>query len=142
MWVKLARAFSTFNKITAEHIWTFGLTQPQFGALETLGHLGPMTIGELCKKQLVSGGNMTVVVDNLADRGLVSRLTSREDRRSYIVKLTSKGMKLFKKIFTEHADLVAKASGVLTQEEQYELSRLLKKLGTTCRSQLQNSLRG
>src|SRR5574341_1594136 len=84
MWVKLARAFSTFNKLTADHIRQFNLTQPQFGALETLGHLGPMTIGDLCRKQLVSGGNMTVVVDNLEEMGLVARKTSREDGRSYI----------------------------------------------------------
>lgn len=135
MWVKLARAFSTFNKVTAEQIWTFGLTQPQFGALETLGHLGPMTIGELCRKQLVSGGNMTVVVNNLVDMGLVTRSTSKEDRRAYIVKLTPKGRRLFQKIFVTHAEFVAKAAGVLTEDEQRELSMLLKKLGTTCRSQ-------
>ena len=135
LWVKLARAFSTFNKLTAEHIWTFGLTQPQFGALETLGHLGPMTIGELCKKQLVSGGNMTVVVDNLEELRLVSRSTSKKDRRAYIVRLTPKGKKLFEKIFTKHAEVVAKAASVLSKDEQTELARLLKKLGTTCRGQ-------
>jgi len=27
MWVKLARAFATFNRLTVEHIRTFGLTQ-------------------------------------------------------------------------------------------------------------------
>ncbi|HLF20642.1 MAG TPA: MarR family transcriptional regulator [Bacteroidota bacterium] len=137
MWVKLARAFSTFNKLTAEHIWTFGLTQPQFGALETLGHLGPMTIGELCKKQLVSGGNMTVVIDNLTEQGLATRVTSKEDRRAYIVKLTPKGKKLFQKIFANHAEVVAKAASVLSDEEQAELGKLLKKLGTTCRGHSQ-----
>jgi MarR family 2-MHQ and catechol resistance regulon transcriptional repressor len=132
MWVKLARAFSTFHKLTADHIRKFNLTQPQFGALETLGHLGPMTIGELCKKQLVSGGNMTVVVDNLVERRLVDRVTSREDHRSYIVKLTPKGKKLFDRIFKEHAEFVTRISGVLSEEEQEELGRLLKKLGTNC----------
>ena len=136
MWVKLARAFSTFNKLTADHIRSFGLTQPQFGALETLGHLGPMIIGDLCKKQLVSGGNMTVVVDNLEELGLAKRTTSREDRRVYIVGLTPKGKKLFQKIFAQHAEFVAKIGSVLSEEEQEHLGALLKKLGTTCRKQL------
>lgn len=135
MWVKLARAFSTFNKLTADHIRSFGLTQPQFGALETLGHLGPMMIGELCRKQLVSGGNMTVVVDNLEELGLVRRKTSREDRRAYVVGLTPKGKKLFEKIFAKHAEFVAEAASALTDEEQMNLGTLLKKLGTTCRKQ-------
>ncbi|MFH0879598.1 MAG: flagellar hook capping FlgD N-terminal domain-containing protein, partial [Lentisphaerota bacterium] len=53
----------------------------QFSALECLGHLGPMMIGELTRKQLVSGGNMTVVVDNLEKEGLVKRVVNAKDRR-------------------------------------------------------------
>lgn len=130
MWVKLARAFSSFSKLTADDIRSYGLTQPQFSALECLGHLGPMTIGELCKKQLVSGGNMTVVVDNLEELELVERVPSTEDRRAILVRLTKKGKKLFEEIFIRHAHVVSKAASVLTDQEQEELSRLLKKLGT------------
>lgn len=129
MWVKLARAFSSFNKLTADDIRSYGLTQPQFGALECLGHLGPMTIGELCRKHLVSGGNMTVVVDNLEEMGLVERIPSEEDRRSILVRLTSKGKKLFNLIFIKHAQVVLRAASVLSEAEQEQLGALLKKLG-------------
>src|SRR5512141_2110283 len=129
-WVKLARAFAVFNHRTAEHIRTFGLTQPQFGAIEVLGHKGPLTLGELCKKRLVSGGNMTVVVDNLERDGLVERVRSTEDRRAIVVRLTPKGKSLFEKIFAQHADFVAHLASSLTQQEQAELGSLLKKLGT------------
>jgi len=131
MWVKLARAHSTFAKLADDNIRSFGLTPPQFGALECLGHLGPMTIGDLCKKQLVSGGNMTVVVDNLAKDGLVERIPSKEDRRAIVVLLTSKGKKLFNDIFLRHAKFVASTTSVLTEKEQEELAVLLKKLGTS-----------
>ena len=130
LWVKLARAFAVFNHRTAEHIRTFGLTQPQFGAIEVLGHKGPLTLGELCRKRLVSGGNMTVVVDNLERDGLVERVRSTEDRRAIVVRLTPKGKSLFDKIFTQHADFVAQLASALTQQEQAELGSLLKKLGT------------
>ncbi len=129
MWVKLARAHSTLSKLTDENIRSFGLTTPQFGVLECLGHLGPMTIGELCRKQLVSGGNMTVVVDNLTNIGLVERIPSKDDRRAIVVQLTKKGKKLFNEIFIRHADFVASTVGVLSDKEQSELSVLLKKLG-------------
>lgn len=131
MWVKLARAHSTLAKLTDENIRSFGLTTPQFGVLECLGHLGPMTLGELCRKQLVSGGNMTVVVDNLAKDGLVERIPSKDDRRAIVVRLTKKGKKLFDDIFIQHAKFVAAATGVLTNKEQEELAVLLKKLGTS-----------
>jgi MarR family 2-MHQ and catechol resistance regulon transcriptional repressor len=131
MWVKLARAHSTLAKLADENIRSFGLTPPQFGALECLGHLGPMTLGGLCKKQLVSGGNMTVVVDNLAKDGLVERVPSTEDRRAIVVRLTTKGKKLFDNIFLQHAKFVSSALGVLSDKEQEELAGLLKKLGTS-----------
>lgn len=131
MWVKLARAHSTLAKIADENIRSFGLTTPQFAALECLGHLGPMTIGELCRKQLVSGGNMTVVVDNLAKDGLVERIPSKDDRRSIVVRLTAKGNKLFDDVFLRHAKFVASATSVLSEKEQEELAFLLKKLGTS-----------
>ncbi len=131
MWVKLTRAFSVFSKAADSDIGSHGLTQPQFGALECLGHLGPMTIGQLCRKNLVSGGNMTVVVDNLAKLALVERVPSKEDRRAIVVQLTPQGQKIFKDIFPKHAKHIANLASVLSESEQEELGRLLKKLGTS-----------
>jgi MarR family transcriptional regulator, 2-MHQ and catechol-resistance regulon repressor len=129
MWVKLARAHNTMSALADRNIAGFGLTTPQFGALECLGHLGPMTIGELCRKMLVSGGNMTVVVDNLEKEGLVERIRDTADRRKILVMLTPKGKRLFDTIFTDHAEYIAQLASVLTPKEQEALSRLLKKLG-------------
>ncbi len=129
LWVKLARAFSTFNRLTDDNIRLSGLTQAQFGALECLGHLGPMTLGDLCAKQLVSGGNMTVIVDNLERAKLVERVRVPGDRRSIVVRLTPKGRKLFRSVFPAHALHVARLAAVLTAQEQDAAGRLLKKLG-------------
>ncbi len=129
MWTKLARAYSTLYRLTGDHIRTFGLTQAQFGALESLGHLGCMTIGELCRKQLVSGGNMTVVVDNLEKEGYVERKRETGDRRVIRVRLTPKGEKVFRETFPTHAEFVASLASALSDQEQTELARLLKKLG-------------
>ena len=130
MWVKLTRAHDTFNHLSAANIRSFGLTPAQFGVIECLGHLGSMLIGDLTKKHLVSGGNMTVVVDNLEKDGLVERLVSDEDHRAFYVKLTPKGKRLFDKIFLKHAQYVVKLASILSESEQIELGLLLKKLGT------------
>lgn len=129
MWVKLARAFSVFNKHTAADIRRYGLTQAQFGIIESLGHLGFMTLGEIARKQLSSCGNTTVVVDNLEKIGLVKRQHCKEDRRAVYVHLTSKGQCLFEDIFRQHARCVQHLASVLSAEEQKHLATLLKKLG-------------
>lgn len=72
---------------------------------------------------------MTVVVDNLEKEKLVERIHGKEDRRTILVQLTAKGQKLFKEIFTEHAQYVTQVASVLTEKEQNELAHLLKKLG-------------
>ncbi len=129
MWVKLARASATFSRLAARDIEQYGLTQPQFGVLEMLGHLGPLTIGDIGKRMLVTGGCTTVILDNLEKDGLVERVRSDEDRRVVNVQLTASGQSTFKRIFPKHAKRVTELAAVLTEEEQSQLSNLLKKLG-------------
>lgn len=129
MWVKLARASTTFGRLTGKDIEQHGLTQPQFGVLEMLGHLGPLTIGDIGKRMLVTGGCVTVILDNLEKEELVERIRSSEDRRVIKVQLTDKGESTFKTVFGKHAHRVAELASVLSEEEQLQLSTLLKKLG-------------
>ncbi len=129
MWVKLARASATFGRLAGKDIEKHGLTHPQFGVLEMLGHLGPLTIGEIGKRMLVTGGCVTVILDNLEREGLVERTRSSDDRRVIRVRLTSDGESKFKSIFGKHADRVAELASVLSHQEQIQLSTLLKKLG-------------
>lgn len=137
LWVKLARAANTMSILTVRDIAGYGLTEAQFGVIEALGHLGPMKVGELCQKNLSSGGNMTVVVDNLVKEGLVERIQSPDDRRAYIVKLTEKGSKLFQDIFVQHAKFVTDLIySALSEEEISKLAGLLKKLGLTLKGRL------
>jgi MarR family 2-MHQ and catechol resistance regulon transcriptional repressor len=131
MWVKLARAYSTFNKKAVENIRTFGLTQAQFSIIEALGHLGPIQLGEMSRKQLTSCGNTTVIVDNLEKEGLVIRVPSKEDGRVTFVQLTKKGERLFDDVFVKHARYITDVASVLSEREQIQLSRLLKRLGTS-----------
>lgn len=133
LWVKLARCYGTISKASFDDIKNYNLTGPQFAALETLGHLGPMTIGSLSRKQLVTGGNMTLVIDNLEKESLVERIFDKKDRRSITVKLTAKGEKLFNSIFAKHAKRMDEVMNVLSEAEQIELSNLLKKLGKQVR---------
>src|SRR5580704_19234805 len=71
--INLVRASdSTIAKTTA-HLEELGVTNGQFAVLEALLHLGPMCQHTLGKKLLRSGGNVTLVVDNLERHGWVRR---------------------------------------------------------------------
>ena len=128
-WIKLSRAYSQMFNLTHDNIRTFNLTVPQFGVIEVLGHLGPLRVGQLCDKMLSSGGNMTLVLDNLEKDNLIERIFAKEDRRAINVKLTEKGEELFNRIFIKHAEFIQEQMNVLSNDELTKLGDLLKKLG-------------
>jgi MarR family 2-MHQ and catechol resistance regulon transcriptional repressor len=105
------------------------LSVSQFGTLETLYHLGTMSQTDICGKLLKSGGNTTLVIDNLERRGLVLRRRDPEDRRVVMVELTDAGRELISSIFPRHAEVVAAEMAVLAPEELRQLGDLCKKLG-------------
>src|SRR5215831_14791287 len=106
-----------------------GLTHGQFAVLEALLHLGPLNQCDLARKLLRSGGNITVVIDNLEKRGWVKRERQKNDRRMVVVRLTPAGQRVIEKIFPEHAKAIAAEMGRLTPEEQETLRALCRKLG-------------
>lgn len=107
----------------------YGLTTPQFGVLEALHHLGPLSLGELADKLLVTGGNITYVMDRLEEQGLVTRERSSADRRVVKAQLTEAGTLLVTEVFPGHAAAVAELAGALEPAEQEALRGLLKRLG-------------
>jgi MarR family transcriptional regulator, 2-MHQ and catechol-resistance regulon repressor len=128
-YIKLVRASESVTSRVTRHLDDDGLTVSQFGVLEALFHLGPLSQRELAHKILKSGGNVTMVIDNLEKRGLVKRERDEEDRRFYRVTLTPSGRKLIRNIFPRHAEKIASQMNVLTKEELLELGRLCRKLG-------------
>jgi MarR family 2-MHQ and catechol resistance regulon transcriptional repressor len=84
----------------------------------------------LGEKLLRSGGNITLVIDNLEKHGLVRRERQTEDRRTIVIHLTPKGMRLIKRVFPGHARMILKEMSQLKPKEQEDLRRLCRKLGT------------
>jgi MarR family 2-MHQ and catechol resistance regulon transcriptional repressor len=128
-YIKLVRASESVTSRVIRHLDDDGLTVSQFGVLEALFHLGPLSQRELAQKILKSGGNVTMVIDNLEKRGQVTRERDEKDRRLYRITLTSSGRKLIKSIFPRHAGKIASQMNVLTKEELKQLGDLCRKLG-------------
>ena len=135
-YIKLVRAAGSVTSAALDRtgLAGAGLTEGQFGVLEALHHLGPLHQCDLARKHLLSGGNMTMIVDNLEKRGLVRRERSKEDRRFVQVLLTPSGRRLIRKVFPRHAATLAEMLGALSASEQEQLGRLCRKLGLAHRS--------
>ncbi len=128
-YIKLTRAMNSLESRLARSQVLQNLTGTQFGVLEALLHLGPMSQSEIGGKLLKSSGNMTLVIDNLERCGLVLRQTGLKDRRVTTVSLTEKGKEMIEAIFPDQVEAIVKELGVLTAEEQKTLGLLCKKLG-------------
>ncbi len=128
-YIKLMRAADSVTARLDPLMRAVDLTFGQFGVLEALFYLGPLCQRDLGRKLLRSGGNTTVVVGNLARRGLVRRRRGPHDRRFITVTLTDKGRRLIDGIFPRHVRHVVREMGALSLSEQVELGRLCRRLG-------------
>ena len=127
--IKLARATqAVMNRVMCDVV-AAGVSPSQFGVLDALFHLGPMTLGDLAKKHLKSPNNMTSVVDTMERSGLVERRRCEQDRRVIYVDITSKGRELFAGLWPGHVKRVVQAVDNLDANEQAQLAALCKKLG-------------
>lgn len=127
--INLARCTNSLRSRLSKSFHENDLTESQFGVLEALYHLGPLCQKELADKLLVSGGNMTFVIDNLEKRGLVERVRNEKDRRFFNIRLTKKGNRKIKKLFPKHISLIVDEFQCLTASEQEKLREICRKLG-------------
>ena len=128
-YIKLSRATAAVDARINRPLADADLTTSQFGVLEAVWHLGPLTHGAISRKLLKSSGNVTVVIDNLVRRGLVRRDRDETDRRISRVALTQAGRALLESVFPAHVERVVDAFAGLDPNELETLSRLLRTLG-------------
>lgn len=128
-YIKLMRCTSVLTAQLQRSLKERGLTVSQLGVLEALHHLGPMCQRDVGRKLLLSGGNITTVVNNLEKRGLVRRVRGQEDRRYVQLQLTDAGMAFIADLFPGHAERIAGLMGGLDADELQQFGELARKLG-------------
>jgi MarR family 2-MHQ and catechol resistance regulon transcriptional repressor len=125
---RVMRAANFLRSTAAHQLDSTGLTMSQFAVLEALYHLGPLSLTEIARKILTTGGNLTMVAGNLERQGLVVRKISPEDARVSILSLTPRGENLISEIFPAHANAIADVVEALSPKEQKKLGELCRKL--------------
>jgi MarR family transcriptional regulator, 2-MHQ and catechol-resistance regulon repressor len=129
VWLVLAKAFHAMSAHAEMSLSGTGLCDSDFRVLEALLHKGPLPVNTIGPKVWLTTGSISIAVDRLVKKSLVSRKNDPDDRRVRRVELTGKGRALISKIFEEHAATMEQAASVLSKQDRLVLLGLLKTLG-------------
>src|SRR5580704_17702230 len=129
VWLVMMKAMRALTRYAAAGNADTGLGLSDFGVLELLLHKGPLPVNAIGPMVDLTPGSISVAVDRLVAKGLVSRVESAEDRRVRIVALTSRGKDLIVSAFRKHSGQMKKVFCELSPEELRGLEVRLKKVG-------------
>src|SRR5438034_9737267 len=117
VWLVMLKAMRALTRYAAAGIEDTGLGDSDFGVLEVLLHKGPLPVNTIGPIVDLTPGSISIAVDRLVAKGLVSRVESGEDRRVRIVALTSRGRDLIAPAFRRHAGQMRKVFSELSPED-------------------------
>ena len=107
----------------------FTTTLPRFDLMSQLDRAPDgLKMGELSRRMMVTGGNVTGITDGLEAEGLVARIPDPEDRRALRVRLTTAGRRAFRLMASEHEGWIVDLFAGLESEQRAMLSDLLGRL--------------
>jgi DNA-binding MarR family transcriptional regulator len=107
----------------------FDTTLPRFDLMAQLErHREGLKMNELSRLLMVTGGNVTAIVDQLEKEGLVERLDEPADRRAFRIRLTKSGERAFIEMARAHEEWVVELLAGLSRRDQEELLRLLARV--------------
>lgn len=107
----------------------FGTTLPRFDLMAQLErHPEGLKMNELSRLLMVTGGNVTAIVDQLEKEGLVERVDEPADRRAFRIHLTRAGERTFAEMAGAHEEWVVELFAGMSRREQDDLLRLLAKV--------------
>ncbi len=127
LWLRLLSCTTRVeDKIRHKLRETFDITLPRFDLMAQLErHPDGLGMGELSRRMMVTGGNITTIVDQLEKEQLVLRQVGLSDRRSFTVKLTQAGREAFANMAVAHEEWVADLFSGLSNNQQSQLYTLL-----------------
>jgi DNA-binding MarR family transcriptional regulator len=124
-WLRLARVFQKIDTLSERFFRTHELNTAQFDVLAQVGAARGMTQQELADALLVTKGNISQLLSKLEQAGMIRR---EQTGRTNCLSLTEQGQALFEVVVPQQEALIADLLAPLSDDEQRELLRLLRKL--------------
>jgi MarR family 2-MHQ and catechol resistance regulon transcriptional repressor len=128
LWVRLAMTFNVIHHEIKHEISKEHFTVPQLEILSCLDRTKGLPLSVIAERLLVTGGNVTGIIDRLERDGYVYRVRDKNDRRIVKALLTEKGFELYKSFLPRYKEIMNRINSGLTFQERKQLQRLLKKL--------------
>ena len=139
VWLVMLKAMRALTKYATAGIEETGLGLSDFGVLELLLHNGPLPVNTIGPMVDLTPGSISIAVDRLVEKGLVSRVESAEDGRVRIVALTPRGKALIDSAFRKHSGQMKTVFSALRPEELRGLETALKKVGKRAAALMEQS---
>jgi len=138
-WLAMMKAMRALTRYAAAGIEETGLGLSDFGVLEVLLNKGPLPVNTIGSIVDLTPGSISIAVDRLFAKGLVTRVESTEDRRVRIIALTPRGKDLIVPAFRKHSGQMKRVLSELSVEELRSLEVALKKLGKRAAALMEES---
>ena len=129
VWLVMMKAMRALTRYATAGIEETGLGLSDFGVLELLLNKGPLPVNTIGPIVDLTPGSISIAVDRLFAKGLVTRFESTKDRRVRIVALTPRGKDLIVSAFRKHSGQMKRVFSELSAEELRCLEVALKKVG-------------
>ena len=129
VWLVMIKAMRALTRYAAAGIEGTGLGNSDFRVLEVLLHKGPMPVNTIGPIVDLTPGSISIAVERLVEKGLVSRVESAEDRRVRMVALTPDGKNLIVAAFQKHVAQMRRVFSELSAEELRDFEMTLKGVG-------------
>src|SRR5438874_12759364 len=139
-WLVMMKTMQAMTRYALAGLEKTGLGISDFAVLEALLHKGPLPVNVIGPKVNLTPGSISVAVDRLVAKGLVSRAESSEDRRVRIVALTPRGKSVITPVFREHVAAMERVFAGLSGAELRELEGQLKRIGRQAESLLNQNI--
>jgi MarR family transcriptional regulator, 2-MHQ and catechol-resistance regulon repressor len=139
VWLVMMKAMRALTRYAAAGIEETGLGLSDFAVLELLLHRGPLPVNTIGPLVDLTPGSISIAVERLVAKGLVSRVESAEDRRVRIVALTPRGKDLIVSAFRKHSGQMKRVFSELSPEELRGLEATLKKVGKQAAALMEQS---
>jgi MarR family transcriptional regulator, 2-MHQ and catechol-resistance regulon repressor len=133
-WLVWRKAHEAASDYLYRGIEETGISDTDFRVLEALLHKGPLPVNTIGPKVHLTPGSISVAVDRLLEKGLVSRVEIPDDRRVRIVALTKSGRDLIVPIFRKHAAEIGRVFADANPKELEILEKVVKKAGKRART--------
>ena len=138
VWLVMMKAMRALTRYATAGIKDTGLGLSDFGVLEILLHKGPLPVNTIGPIVDLTPGSISVAVDRLVAKSLVSRMESTEDRRVRIVALTPRGKDLIVSAFRKHSGQMKRVFSELSPAELRGLEVTLKQVGKRAATLMDN----